>query len=173
MSVTAYKGFKENLTNKYGTQFEVGKLYQKDKESLNFGENNGHGFHMATSLADTFRYFNPSLNNIYCEVEGSRRIVMVEDANYQASPMLVSEEMVIKKVLTRKDILEKVLSSNESELIKYINLYPFNKEKLVILKHHLITFSNDDKLLDMVSVWQTGNRNNFRRNKLYLRPLIK
>ena len=51
-----YKCFDKELINRYGTIFEVGKLYHSDNE-IKFG-NDGNGFHVCKRLEDTLRYFD-------------------------------------------------------------------------------------------------------------------
>ena len=51
-----YKCFNENLTNRYNTKFEIGKIYHVNG-NIKFG-NNGNGFHICKNLEDTLRYFN-------------------------------------------------------------------------------------------------------------------
>lgn len=175
MKIIAYKAFSENLTNKYGVKFKKGETYQKDKNTLQFGEN-GHGFHMSSSLADTFRYFNPLKNNNYCEVEGSGRILTVENSNYNAAPMYATEKMKIKRILTREEIIEKVLKSDIDELKRYINLFPFRKDELILLREYILkNFSKEEsKNLRMeCESRQNGNISDFKRNPLYLRKGLK
>ena len=50
-----YKCFNENLINRYGTKFEIGKIYHANG-NIKFG-NKGNGFHLCKNLEDTLRYF--------------------------------------------------------------------------------------------------------------------
>lgn len=101
-SVIGFKAFKCDLKNKYGTQFKVGEVYSKNADTLKFGEK-GHGYHMSAKLADTFRFFNPVLDNVYCEVVGFGKIVQEDDYLYDSAPMYVVEKII--KILSREDIL--------------------------------------------------------------------
>ncbi len=57
-----YKCFNSDLTNRYGSKFEVGKTYHA-KGDIKFG-NNGNGFHMCKNMEDTLRYFDAFNDNV-------------------------------------------------------------------------------------------------------------
>ena len=54
--------FNDDLTNRYGTKFEVGKTYHANGD-IKFG-NDGNGFHMCKNIEDTLRYFDAFNDNI-------------------------------------------------------------------------------------------------------------
>lgn len=67
--ITGYKCFNKDLINRYGMQFEVGKIYSVNG-NISFG-NNGNDFHMCVRLEDTLRYFDSFTQEIdICEVIG-------------------------------------------------------------------------------------------------------
>ena len=100
MEFKAFKAFKENLENKYGEKFEIGVVYSKNSDNLKFGEF-VHGYHVATSLVDTFRFFNPCFDNIYCEVLCFGETLRQENYLYQSDDMYVVEKFQITKILSR------------------------------------------------------------------------
>ena len=64
-----YKCFNEDLTNRYGAEFKVGKTYHVSG-NIKFG-NDGNGFHMCKNMEDTLRYFDAFNGNVrICLVYG-------------------------------------------------------------------------------------------------------
>lgn len=168
MEIKAFKAFKSDLTNKYGQKFELAKKYMNPNQNLKFGSygTKDNGFHMASSLPDTFRFFNPTLDNIYCEVEGSGKIITVDNYYYDSAPMYVAETMEIKKILTRDDIIEMAYNASTEELSRYIALFPFTQDELITLRKILL--EKDKNLWNRAKRIQTGDITTFKRNKKYL-----
>lgn len=169
--IYGYKAFKKGLINKYGVEFQLDTIYSKNKD-LKFGEY-GHGYHIASSLADTFRFFNPvNEDNVYCEVVAFGNIVYSNSESYNdANKMFVAENMIIKKILTREDIFSYLLKSDIDEFRRFLNLYPFTKEELNYLRNFVIDKNNDYKTLLNNANNQNGDIINFKRNRKYLRKL--
>lgn len=62
MEVLGYKCFNKDLTNSYGTIFEIGQIYTIQGD-IKFGTK-GNGFHMCKRLEDTLRYFDGIHNEV-------------------------------------------------------------------------------------------------------------
>lgn len=170
MEVIGYKAFKGGLTNKYGAKFEVGSVYEKDPNTLRFGEG-GHGYHLASKLADTFRFFDPALDNVYCKVMGFGKIVQEDNYLYDAAPMYVVEKFKITKVLTREDIFQYVCQADVDEFRRFLMLFPFTKEELNLLRDLVVNKEKEYQLLLDATKCQQGDIKTFKRSRKYLRDL--
>lgn len=169
VEINVFKAFKEDLTNKYGQSFEVGVVYSKSNRVLKFGKN-GSGYHVSVQLADTFRFFNPCRDNVYCEVVGFGNMVQQDNYLYRSDTMYVVEKMKIIKIMTREDIFRYVLHSSIDEFRRFLALYPFNKEELELLKLWVLEKNEEyKKLFYEASLYQTGDSSSFKRNPKYLR----
>lgn len=167
--IIGFKAFKSDLKNKYGVKFELGKIYSKNPDTLRFGEN-GHGYHMTSKLADTFRFFNPTLDNVYCEVVGFGKIVEQDNYLYDSAPMYVVEKFKVIRVLSREDIFNYIYQSDIDEFRRCLALYPLTKEELKILREKVISRDNTYKEILMSAMKsQRGDIDTFKRNKKYLR----
>ena len=164
--IIGYKAFKSDLTNKYGFKFEVGVEYKESKD-LKFGINGG-GFHFASCLADTFRYFNPKYNPVYCKIVGSGNFIKVSNYAYDSKDMYVSEKIKITKILTRDEILEYALTSDLDTLNKMLMLYSFNKEELELIKRYCLEQEKEYlKSIQILDMYQTGDIKTFKRERRY------
>lgn len=169
MEIKGYKAFKKGLLNKYGRPFIVGEVYSKNPDNLVFGEN-GHGYHMCSKLADTFRFFNPVFDNDYCEVVGFGNNVKQDDFVYDSDSMYVVEKFKIVRVLSREDIFKYVLDSDIDEFRRFLELYPFSVEELNILRNILI--NRESSYLELFNnTNQNGDILSFKRNPKYLRKV--
>ena len=103
MEFKTFKAFKGNLENKYDEKFEMGVVYSNNSGNLKFGEFSGidNGYHVAINLVDTFRFFNPCFDNIYCEVLCFGETLRQENYLYQSDDMYVVEKFQITKILSR------------------------------------------------------------------------
>lgn len=169
MEVKGYKAFKKGLKNKYGVPFEINVIYSKDPDKLKFGEG-GSGFHMALKLADTFRFFNPCLDNVFCEVVGMGKIIKQDDHLYDSDSMYVVEKIKIVKVLSREDIFQYVTQADEAEFRRCLALFPFTKDELEYLRNLVIKKGIIyEELFQNGLKYQTGDISSFKRNSEYLR----
>ena len=172
MEVVGYKAFKGDFSNKYGAHFEIDGVYAKDPNTLKFGEN-GHGYHMALKLADTFRFFNPTADNVYCQVLGFGEVVQQDDYLYDSDSMYVVEKIKILKVMSREDIFTYACQADVKELRRFLALFPFTKEELEILRD-IVT--RKEKVYQQVFSdslgCQTGDIAFFKRNRKYLRKIM-
>ena len=64
-----YKGFNYDLTCR-GFQYKVGEKFTMD-EPISLCE---RGYHFCTSLSDTFHFYIPNEDNVFCEIEASGEI---------------------------------------------------------------------------------------------------
>ena len=64
-----YKGFNSDLTCR-GFQYKIGETFTTD-EPISLCNK---GYHFCTSLSDTFRFYTPNEDNVFCEIEASGEI---------------------------------------------------------------------------------------------------
>lgn len=96
-----YKCFNDDLTNRYGTKFEVGKTYHANGD-IKFG-NDGNGFHMCKNIEDTLRYFDAFNDNIrICLVYGFGEFNEYDDEYNGYYDMYSYEYLTILKELSRE-----------------------------------------------------------------------
>lgn len=171
MSIKAFKAFTSPLTNKELYKFKLNYPYQLDGTKLAFGEY-GYGFHMTSSLADTFRFFNPINNNDYCEVIGDGKIIQIDNFYFDSKPMYVAEKMIITKILTRQDILDYVYQADVDEFRRFLALFPFTKEEVQKLQAF---YHNNSQYLELFKYFENEKNieQEFRRNPIYLRKTKK
>ena len=171
MDFKAFKAFKGDLQNQSGPPFAAGVVYSKSFDTLKFGEF-GHGYHVAKNLVDTFRFFNPCLDNIYCEVLCSGKFLLQKDYLYQSDDMYVVEKFEIIKILSREDILNYVYQSSVEEFERYLFLFPFTKNELMELRQWVLNLGGDYlKVFQDANTYQTGDVSTFKRNRKYLRKI--
>ena len=143
-----YKSFNADMTNRYGMQFEVGKIYKVDGP-IKFG-NNGNGFHMCKNMEDTFRYLDT--NNIaVCEVNGFGKRHKYEDEYYGFYDMYAVEKIEILKLLRRKEILEYMLKTNPNRVARFIQLFNLYDDEVKIFEDK---FKKETKIIDYINYYQ-------------------
>lgn len=168
MEISAFKAFKGDFSNKYGEKFELGVVYSKNPATLKFGKF-GHGYHVTAKLEDTFRFFNPCLDNVYCEVLGSGKVIKYDDYLYHSDSMYVVEKLEIIKILSREDILQFVYQADLNEFRRYLALFPFTKEELENLRSMVIEKGFEyQQLFHYAMEYQKGDIASFKRNPKYL-----
>lgn len=64
-----YKGFNSNLMCR-GFQYKIGETFTMG-EPISLCQ---RGYHFCTSLSDTFNFYSPDENNVFCEIEASGEI---------------------------------------------------------------------------------------------------
>ena len=122
MFIIGYKALNEDFTNRYGTKYEIGTIYQALGE-IKWG-NNGNGFHICTNFEECFRYVD-SNNFILTEVIGFGKLIKYDDEYNGYFDMYVCENMRIIRTISRKEIIEMAKSLYEERLCKFIST--FNK----------------------------------------------
>lgn len=144
MSVYGFKAFDKNMKNRYGLEFEEGKTYQT-KKNVSFGYNSGYevtGYHFCKNLEDTLRYVDGINDDIkIAEVIGSGNIVRYDDDYYGYYDMYSAEIIDIIHILTREEIINKVLySGNEDTIERFINGFKLTKEEFERFKTEYANF---------------------------------
>lgn len=159
--IRGYKCFNKGLINRYGLQFEVGKCYHTDGK-IQFG-NNGNGFHMCSNLEDTLRYFDNEQEVDICEVIGFGNYHKVNDEYNGYFNLYAVENIYIKKLLTREEIISYALHLNEMSIEHFLIFYKLTEEEKELFKK---VFYSKERLLDLISYYQDNDKDVFARRVL-------
>lgn len=155
MEVIGYKCFNSDLTNRYGKKFSVGKIYiAKNNIKLN-------GFHMCKNMEDTLRYFDAMEGNVsICKVRGSGKLILKEDEYYGYYEMYIAEKLEILKLLSREDIINKMLNSNEFSVERFLTLFKLTEEELLLFKEK---YNNNLKISNIISYYQEKKMDTYEK----------
>ena len=160
--LTGYKCFDKGLINRYGQKFEVGKVYHCSKD-IKFG-NIGHGFHICKNLEDTLRYFDAMKGEIdICLVECFGKYHEYEDDYYGYYDMFAFENIIIKKVLTREEIIEYALNLPAFKVVRFISLFKLTPEEIILFKNK---YQKDHDVINTIAYYQEGDLNAFNKNQV-------
>lgn len=151
-----YKIFNGGLKNRYGVEFEVGKAYTLDisNRDIEYGIN-GYGFHFVKRPEDALRYFD-AINgdvDIAC-VESLGPIKEYYDDYYGYYDLYVTNSILIKHALTRKEFIIYMLNTNENRIERLIQGFQLNEEELKIILEKYPT----DKIYRAIEYYQRGNK---------------
>lgn len=161
MYITGYKCFNKDLTNSYGMQFSVGKIYIASGV-IKFGKNS-NGFHMCKNIEDTFRYFDAINNEVsVCKVIGSGEIIKCEDEYYGYYDMYSVEQLKIIKKLNRKEIIDIGLNLNYLRVKRFIQGIKLTQEEINIFKEK---FVNNIDVLDTIEYYQENNLDVYKKRR--------
>lgn len=153
MHITGYKCFNKDLTNSYGMQFSVGKIYIV-KGVIKFG-NNGNGFHICKNMEDTFRYFDAINNEVsICKVIGSGKMTKYDDEYYGYYDMYTVEKLEILKKLNREEIIDFGLNLNYLRAKRFVQGIKLTQEEIKKFKDK---FSSNIDVLNAIEYYQENN----------------
>ena len=149
MIIKGYKAFNNDKTNRYGKKFIEGQVYH-NYHDLKFG-NNGHGFHMCTSLCDVFRYFGSDAS--VAKVIGFGNCICYDDKYYGYYDMYVTANLYIEKFLSREEIIKEMLNKSSFEIKKFLSTFTLNAiEKNLFLEK----FKTDEEITNLILYYQFG-----------------
>ena len=149
MIIKGYKAFNSNHTNRYGKKFINGQVYHNNHD-LKFG-NNGHGFHMCTSLCDVFRYFDSEATA--AKVIGFGNCIRYDDEYYGYYDMYAVANLFIEKLATAYIIITEMLNRSSFEIKKFLSTFSLNDmEKNLFLEK----FKNDEEITNLILYYQFG-----------------
>jgi len=95
---TCYKAFNKNLTSKYGFQYEVGKVYEIDKNELQLGK---CGFHFCECALDVDYWYPPNKDTTYAVIE-----VLGDAICNNIDSNAVTNKIKIHRQITRKELIK-------------------------------------------------------------------
>lgn len=155
MELKGYKVFNSDMTNRYGLPFEVGSTYRVNGE-ISFG-NQGNGFHMCKNICDVFRFFD-SDDIIVAEVTGRGRCAEYSDEYNGYYDMYAVEEITIDKILSRAEIISKMLSSSDFDNKKFLMTFNLSEEEK---QEYLRLYSKNLTMLEWLVYYQFGYKKIF------------
>ena len=163
MQITGYKCFNEDLINRYGKKFEVGKIYRVEN-TIKFGLD-GNGYHLCKNMEDTLRYFDAINKNVdICEVIGSGETQEYYDDYYGYYNMYAASNLEIVKKLTREEIITIALELDAMRVIRFLALYKLNEDEINLFRRK---FYNEPLVQDIISYYQECELDVFVKRKEY------
>lgn len=129
--IIGFKGSNEDLTNRYGDKFEIGKIYHADGE-IKWG-NNGNGFHLCTYVEDCYRYVDPN-NSVMMEVVGFGDIKKYDDEYYGYYDMYVCEYLRIIRKISREEIIDMMLHTYKERRDRFIRDFNLTEDELKLFE---------------------------------------
>ena len=159
-----YKCFNEDMTNRYGISFEVGKIYVIFG-TIQFGIH-GHGFHMCKNMEDPLRYIDAmKSNDSICKLRGSGQLDSNRDEYNRNYDMFAVEKLEILKKLSREEIIEMALDFNWCRVIRFLKGFRLTEEERELFRKQ---FCHEPSVLDIISYYQDGDLDTFvRKVKVY------
>lgn len=152
-----YKSFRNidgSLVTQADTKMDIGVTYE-EKGPIKW---NHKGFHFCTNIEDTFRYMNQYTDKIViAEVEGTGDILIHDDDYNGNYDMRVSSKIRVLRVLSREEVLKKVLQAGEIAICKMIQSSRLTQDEINM-------FSNRSIHIDkMLRYYQMGDTEAFQR----------
>ena len=156
--IEGYKCFNKGLINRYGDTFEIGKVYHADG-IIQYG-NNGNGFHFSTNLEDTLRYFDTTKEFDICEVVGFGNIHQVNDEYNGYFNLYAVENILIKRLLTREEIINYALNLNDLRVCRFLMFFKLTAEEKILF---LEKYQCNLMVLDTISYYQDNDKDVYKR----------
>lgn len=151
--IKGYKAFYYNMTNRIGLTFKEGKIYRVVGK-LKFG-NDGNGYHFCKNLEDTLRYFPARDQEIkLCCVTSYEDVVEYYDDYYGYYNMYAARCISIDKILSREEIINKMLRENSFSVQRFCSLFKLTNEEMEIFKKH---FDSDIAVLRCIQFYQEND----------------
>ena len=139
MEFKGYKCFNGDLTNRYGVPFEEGQTYHIDGE-ITFG-NDGNGFHVCERMVDTFRFFDTT-NCAVAEVTCWGKFAKDEDDYNGYYGMYAFENIRIDHVLSREEIIERMLDANPETIKRFFQTFVLQPEEIALFYEKYSNYNN-------------------------------
>lgn len=161
MDIIGYKCFHENLTNRYGIPFQVGKIYFTSG-IIKFG-NYGNGFHMCRNMEDTLRYFDAMNGKVsICKVRGSGETVSYHDEYYGYYDMFAVSTLEILKQLTYEEIIRKGLSLDSNKVMRFLSLFRLSENEIIQFQKQ---YQNNPNVLKTIAYYQIGDKEAYQKKR--------
>ena len=118
-----YKTLDYGLINQYGFKYELNKEYHLNGE-LDWTKN---GFYFCDKPESTLRYAEDKNNCLITEIEAKGKIICCDDTFENLSQgvegIYASDTMIIKRIISREELIEMVYNSNNIDRAKTLNMY--------------------------------------------------
>lgn len=154
--IQGYKCFHKGLIDNDGCQYEVGKVYHT-KEFME----KDHGFHVCTNLEDTLRNFDAMNSEVdIALVNCFGKLNKFNDENYGFYDMYLAENIVIKKVLTREEIINYALNLDPESIKRFLTLFKLTEEEIILFQNKFINYP---EVADYILYYQQNDKEAFQR----------
>ena len=154
--IKGFKCFYSGLVNAFGQQLELDKKYVYDGP-VKFKSG---GYHLCTNLEDTLRYFDDDKGIDICEVVGYPKYIKYDDEYYGYYDMYACQGILLKKILTRDEIISKADEMNPIAFKRFSTGYKLTKDELSYFKnkyrsqydvlYHLIYYYEDKDIYEKI-----------------------
>ncbi len=134
--ILGYKVLNNDLSNRYGFKFKEGKIYEVDVtyQDIVFG-NDGYGIHFTERLEDGLRYFDGLKQKInIVQVQALGDIKSYYDEYYGYYDLYVTSKIYIKHILSREEIINYILNTDEDRLIRFIKGFRLEDKEINIIQ---------------------------------------
>ncbi len=156
--IFGFKAFNKGLIDNYGNKYEVLKHYHFSGD-VKFQKG---GFHFCENIEDVLRYYTSFEKDIeICFVKGYGIISSFEDDYYGYYNMYASSDFKILKVLTKEEILDIILNTNEKRICRFISLYKLTEEEIDIILNKY----NTEKIKKYILYYQKNDKKAFERKR--------
>lgn len=153
-----YKAFNKGLIDNYGNVYELNKKYLYEGK-IKFKQS---GFHFCKNMEDVLRYYNSFERDIeICLIKAEDVIEDYDDDYYGYYDMHSSSSFIILKVLSREEIIDIMLETNEIRICRFIQGFKLTEEeiKLILNKYNRVE--------DYILYYQKNDEDAFRRRKKF------
>lgn len=135
--IRGFKVFDIGLVNRNKKKFEVGKTYSVSGE-IKFG-NKGNGLHFCQYISDGCRYFNKDIGMDIAQVstmDTGEDIIKFDDDDNDCYELYVCRNLLIERILERKEIISEVLKLQNYQIINFLSTYKLTIEECQIFMAH-------------------------------------
>lgn len=158
MMMFGYKAFNEDLTDRYGNQYEKYITYETD-EDIKWRKK---GYHFCKNLEDTLRFYDfieqtPIITVVKCD----GNMDAYSDEYYGYYDMYACSKIQIINVLSRSDILEYMIKTNNSNRIeRFVSGFKLNKDEIEMFK------GISERVNDALEFYQLGHLDVYSKKKI-------
>ena len=159
MVIKGYKAFNNDMTNRYGSKFEEGKIYEIDGP-LSFG-NKGNDLHFCENLEDTLKFFDDDRKIAKVTCLGD--YYKVDDEQQDYYDMYVTNKLRVDKILTRKEILDYILKEDVFYKVKrFLTFFKLTKEEIEYFKAR---YAKDKDIINAILYYQEGIKDIYEKEQ--------
>ena len=153
-----YKAFTSDMLAMNDVKFSLNEPMHVDG-IIKSGPINGNGFHFCVNFEDTFRFVPFDSDIILCEVMAYGTISKEYTDEYNGYYGIYScSDMNIKRIISRKEIIQMASILPEYRLARFIQTYKLNYDELKIIREFVL---NNYNLNNYVEYYQLNNKSVF------------
>lgn len=125
--IVGFKCFNSGIITKYGKKMELDKMYELPYNPQ-FSKT---GYHMCKNMEDTLRYFDAFNNEVdICIAHGYPNIDEYRDDYYGYYDMYSCQKIVLKEILSRKEIIELADKMCNIQFTRFTQGYKLTSDEL-------------------------------------------